>query len=134
MANQSPIKAVFDQAGNVIALGQYTTSDFIGVENGGTGNANFSVGGILVTNGTNSMQEISRGSIVAGNNAVTITGNSLNSVVGGGNVLISFNESGLDIANTTGLLPSNRIRFVSSDAWTDADLDADQGEATFSGA
>tara|TARA_Y100000310_G_scaffold265535_1_gene276614 strand:+ start:1624 stop:2028 length:405 start_codon:yes stop_codon:yes gene_type:complete len=134
MADQSPIKAVFDQAGNVIALGQYTTSDSIGVADGGTGNASFNIGGVLVTNGTDSMQEVSRGSIVAGNNAVTITGNSVNSVVGGGNVLISFNESNLDIANTTGLLPSSRIRFVSSDAWTDADLNADQGETSFSGA
>lgn len=134
MAEQTPLKAVFDQNGNVIALGQYTSSDNVGVSDGGTGNSTYNVGGILITNGTNAMQEVSRGSILAGNNAVTVTGNSVNSVVGGGNVLISFNESGLDIANTTGLLPSNRIQFVSSDTWTDADLNADQGEASFSGA
>jgi len=80
------------------------------------------------------MQEVSRGSLVAGNSAVTISGNSLNSVVGGGDVLISFNESGLNISNTTGLLPSNRIQFVSADVWTEADINADQGESAFSGA
>ena len=133
MADQTPLKAVFDQNGNVIALGQYTSADFVGVSNGGTGNSTYNVGGVLITNGTNSMQEVTRGSLIAGNSAVTVTGNSINSVIGGGDVLISFNESGLNIANTTGLLPSNRIQYISADVWSEADINADQGESAFSG-
>ena len=43
MADQTPLKAVFDQNGNVIALGQYTSADFVGVSNGGTGNSTYNV-------------------------------------------------------------------------------------------
>ena len=55
MADQTPLKAVFDQYGNVIALGQYTSADFVGVSNGGTGNSTyptiptFNVSAILIT-------------------------------------------------------------------------------------
>ena len=131
MANQTPLKAVFDENGNVIALGQYTSSDYIGITNGGTGSSTFGVGNILVTNGTNSMQEVSRGSIIAGNSTVTVTGGNTNSVIGGSDVLISFNVANLDISTTTGLLPSSRIQYASTEVWDESDVNHDLGETEF---
>ena len=131
MANQTPLKAVFDENGNVIALGQYTSGDYIGITNGGTGNSTFGVGNILVTNGTNSMQEVSRGSIIAGNSTVTVTGGNTNSVIGGSDVLISFNVANLDISTTMGLLPSSRIQYTSTEVWDESDVNHDLGETEF---
>ena len=131
MAVQAPLKAVFDENGNVVALGQYTSGDFIGITNGGTGSATFGVGNILVTNGTNSMQEVSRGSIIAGNSAVVVTGGSANSIIGGSDVSISFNVANLDISTTSGFLPSNRIQYVSTETWDEADVNHDLGEESF---
>jgi hypothetical protein len=131
MAVQAPLKAVFDENGNVVALGQYTSGDFIGITNGGTGSATFGVGNILVTNGTNSMQEVGRSSIIAGNSAVTVTGGSADSLIGGSDVLISFNVANLDISTTSGFLPSNRIQYVSADTWDEADVNHDLGEESF---
>ena len=131
MAVQTPLKAVFDENGNVVALGQYTSGDYIGITNGGTGSATFGVGNILVTNGTNSMQEVGRSSIIAGNSAVTVTGGSADSLIGGSDVLISFNVANLDISTTSGFLPSNRIQYVSTETWDEADVNHDLGEEDF---
>ena len=131
MAVQAPLKAVFDENGNVVALGQYTSGDFIGITNGGTGSATFGVGNILVTNGTNSMQEVGRSSIIAGNSAVTVTGGSADSLIGGSDVLISFNVANLDISTTSGFLPSNIIQYVSTETWDEADVNHDLGDSDY---
>ena len=44
MANQIPLKALFDGGGNVTSLGQFTPTDTVSVADGGTGVANFTIG------------------------------------------------------------------------------------------
>ncbi|MAH43570.1 hypothetical protein CL614_07695 [archaeon] len=118
MANQIPLKALFDENGNVTSLGQFTTTDTVSVADGGTGVTAFTIGNIIIGNGTNGFQSLARGSLLAGDASVTVT-NGTNAVVGG-NVLVSFNTGNIDIAQTSGFLPAGRVSADISDQWIES--------------
>tara|TARA_B100001123_G_C15339034_1_gene1033991 strand:- start:3083 stop:3481 length:399 start_codon:yes stop_codon:yes gene_type:complete len=120
MANQIPLKALFDENGNVTSLGQFTPTDTVSVADGGTGETSFTIGNIIIGNGTNGFQSISRGSLIAGDASVTVTGGA-NSVVGG-NVTIQFNTGNIDISQTSGFLPANRVTANLSDQWIESKI------------
>ena len=128
MANQIPLKALFDGGGNVTSLGQFTPTDTVSVADGGTGVANFTIGNIIIGNGTSGMQSVCRGSIVAGNSAVVITNGADTTV--GSNVTIELNTGGLDIAQTSGFLPASRVSSSVSDQWTNSNIPTMDGNPT----
>ena len=115
MADQTPLKAIFDDSGNVTGLGQYQDNDTIGVIDGGTGNKTLTIGNIIIGNGANALQSVPRGNLVGADSSVVIT-NGANSVVGS-DVTIQFNVGSLDISTTSGFLPTTRLRDTSSDEW-----------------
>ena len=120
MANQIPLKALFDENGNVTSLGQFTESDTVSVVDGGTGATTFTIGNIIIGNGSNGLQSVSRGSIVAGDSSVTVT-NGQNAVVGS-NVVLQFNTGNIDISKTSGFLPANRVTADISDQWVESKI------------
>ena len=50
MADQTPLRAIFDDSGKVTGLGQYQLSDTIGVVDGGTGTTTLTIGNIIIGN------------------------------------------------------------------------------------
>ena len=96
MADQTPLKAIFDDSGNVTGLGQYQDNDTIGVIDGGTGNKTLTIGNIIIGNGANALQSVPRGNLVGADSSVVIT-NGANSVVGS-DVTIQFNVGSLDLS------------------------------------
>ena len=132
MADQTPLRAIFDDSGKVTGLGQYQLSDTIGVVDGGTGATTLTIGNIIIGNGVDAMQSVPRGSILGADNTVIVT-NGANSVVGD-DVTIQFNSSSIDINETSGRLSITRLRDPSSDEWTTevfAAIDANPNEESF---
>ena len=132
MADQTPLRAIFDDSGKVTGLGQYQLSDTIGVVDGGTGSTTLTIGNIIIGNGVNSMQSVPRGSLLGADQTVSIT-NGANSVVGN-DVTIKFNVGSINIENTVGDLSSTRLRDPSSDEWNTevfAAIDANPNEESF---
>jgi len=120
MANQVPLKALFDESGNVTSIGQFTPTDTVSVSDGGTGVESLTIGNIIIGNGTDAFQSVSRGSLLAGDASVTITGGT-NSVVGG-NVTVQFNTGNIDISQTSGFLPAGRVTADISDQWVESKI------------
>ena len=120
MANQIPLKALFDENGNVTSLGQFTPDDTVSVSDGGTGAKTFTIGNIIIGNGADGLQSISRGSLLAGDASVTVTGG-INSVIGG-NVSVQFNTGNIDISQTSGFLPAGRVTADISDQWVESKI------------
>ncbi|MAG26578.1 hypothetical protein CMI47_13620 [Candidatus Pacearchaeota archaeon] len=132
MADQTPLRAIFDDSGKVTGLGQYQLSDTIGVVDGGTGTTTLTIGNIIIGNGVDAMQSVPRGSILGADNTVIVT-NGANSVVGN-DVTIQFNSSSIDINETSGRLSITRLRDPSSDEWNTevfAAIDANPNEESF---
>jgi hypothetical protein len=132
MADQTPLRAIFDDSGKVTGLGQYQLSDTIGVVDGGTGATTLTIGNIVIGNGVDAMQSVPRGSILGADNTVIVT-NGANSVVGN-DVTIQFNSSSIDINETSGRLSITRLRDPSSDEWNTevfAAIDANPNEESF---
>lgn len=132
MADQTPLRAIFDDSGKVTGLGQYQLSDTIGVVDGGTGATTLTIGNIIIGNGVDAMQSVPRGSILGADNTVIVT-NGANSVVGN-DVTIQFNSSSIDINETSGRLSITRLRDPSSDEWNTevfAAIDANPNEESF---
>ena len=132
MADQTPLRAIFDDSGKVTGLGQYQLSDTIGVVDGGTGATTLTIGNIIIGNGVDAMQSVPRGSILGADNTVIVT-NGANSVVGD-DVTIQFNSSSIDINETSGRLSITRLRDPSSDEWNTevfAAIDANPNEESF---
>lgn len=125
MANQIPLKALFDENGNVTSLGQFTTDDTVSVADGGTGANTFTIGNIIIGNGSNGLQSVARGSLLAGDSSVTIT-NGQNSVVGS-NVILQFNTGNIDISKTSGFLPASRVTANLSDQWVESKIPSMDG-------
>ena len=50
MAEMTPLKALFDGNGNPTSLAEFTVGDFVRVVDGGTGQATYSNGEILIGN------------------------------------------------------------------------------------
>ena len=50
MAEMTPLKALFDNDGNPTSLAEFTVGDFVRVVDGGTGQAPYSNGEILIGN------------------------------------------------------------------------------------
>lgn len=125
MANQIPLKALFDENGNVTSLGQFTTDDTVAVADGGTGAKTFTIGNIIIGNGSNGLQSVARGSLLAGDSSVTIT-NGQNSVVGS-NVILQFNTGNIDISKTSGFLPASRVTANLSDQWVESKIPSMDG-------
>ncbi len=127
MANQIPLKALFDENGNVTSIGQFTPTDTVSVADGGTGVASLTIGNIIIGNGTNGLQSIARGSLLAGDASVTVTGGA-NAVVGG-NVTIQFNTGNIDISQTSGFLPAGRVTSDISDQWVESKIPTMDGNS-----
>ena len=127
MADQTPLRAIFDDSNKVTGLGQYQLSDTIGVIDGGTGATTLTIGNIIIGNGVNSMQSVPRGSILGADQTVSIT-NGANAVVGN-DVTIKFNVGSINIENTVGDLSITRIKDPSSDEWNTEVLAALDGNA-----
>ena len=127
MADQTPLRAIFDDLGKVTGLGQYQLSDTIGIVDGCTGTNNLTIGNIIIGNGANAMQSVPRGSLLGADQTVIIT-NGANSVVGN-DVTIKFNVGSINIEETTGNLSITRIKDPSSDEWNTEVLAALDGNA-----
>ena len=120
MANQVPLKALFDENGNVTSIGQFTPTDTVSVSDGGTGVESLTIGNIIIGNGTDAFQSVTRGSLLAGDASVTITGGT-NSVVGG-NGTVQFNTGNIDISQTSGFLPAGRVTADISAQWVESKI------------
>ena len=70
MAEQTPLKALFDGSGNPTSLAEFTAGDFVRIEDGGTGVTTYSSGQILIGNNSN---ELTAATITGTSNQITVS-------------------------------------------------------------
>jgi hypothetical protein len=113
MPDVKPLKANLTGAGNLDSLAEFEDTDFVDIDDGGTGSTTFTSGEVLVGQGTSAITSVSRGNLIAGSTKLTINdGTSVSDVVLGQNVTIDLIESSIDINNTTGQIGLSRVLHV----------------------
>tara|TARA_Y100001936_G_scaffold71382_2_gene70487 strand:- start:1468 stop:1860 length:393 start_codon:yes stop_codon:yes gene_type:complete len=117
MADQTPLKTVTDGSGNITSLGEFTTTDTVGVSNGGTGSTSFLANRLLLGNDTSAVTTVQRKDIKTNDTSgvVSITGGT-NAAVGA-DVFIDFNTNSLQLSSLGGNLPISRLQDPSSAEW-----------------
>ena len=113
MPDVKPLKANLTGAGNLDSLAEFETTDFVDIDDGGTGSTSFTSGEVLIGQGTSAIASITRGNLIAGSTKLTINdGTSVDNVVLGQNVTIDLIEASIDINNTTGQIGLTRVLHV----------------------
>lgn len=118
MANQTPLKTIVDNDGNITSLGEFTASDTVSVSNGGTGSTSFLANRILIGNNTSSVTTVERKDIKTNDSTgvITVTGG-VDAAVGS-DVYVNFDSNSLLISNLAGNLSIARLRDDTSAEWT----------------
>ena len=118
MANQTPLKTIVDNAGNITSLGEFTASDTVSVSNGGTGSTSFLANRILIGNNTSSVTTVERKDIKTNDSTgvITVTGG-VDAAVGS-DVYVNFDSNSLLISNLAGNLSIARLRDDTSAEWS----------------
>ena len=70
MAEMTPLKALFDNDGNPTSLAEFTVGDFVRVVDGGTGQATYSNGEILIGNSSGGL---AKSTLTGTSNQITVT-------------------------------------------------------------
>tara|TARA_Y100000817_G_scaffold271952_1_gene230858 strand:- start:1015 stop:1407 length:393 start_codon:yes stop_codon:yes gene_type:complete len=118
MANQTPLKTIVDNDGNITSLGEFTASDTVSVSNGGTGSTSFLANRILIGNNTSSVTTVERKDIKTNDSTgvITVTGG-VDAAVGS-DVYVNFDSNSLLISNLAGNLSIARLRDDTSAEWS----------------
>ena len=83
MAEQTPLKALFDGSGNPTSLAEFTVGDFVRVADGGTGVSSYSSGQLLIGNSSNGL---TAATITGTSNQITVTN-------GDGSIVLSLPQN-----------------------------------------
>ena len=105
---RTPVKVILDENTQVSGLGEYAVGEVVGVIDGGTGVDSFAAGKILIGNGTSKIMEKTRTSITSNNSAIQIVGG-VESSIGDSDVVVSFDETQLNLSNMQGLISPSQI-------------------------
>ena len=136
MPEKTPLKANFTSANNLDSLGEFEASDYVGVDNGGTGTTTHTSGQVLVGNGDQAVASVVRGKLIAGSNKIILNaGTEVSGVVLGQDVTINIVESEIDISKTTGNISLSQLTqedpsLPSSGYTASADISGDAGTVT----
>ena len=87
MAEQTPLKALFDGSGNPSSLAEFTVGDFLRVTDGGTGLTTYSSGQLLIGNSSNGL---TAATLTGTSNQITVTN-------GDGSIVLSLPQNILQL-------------------------------------